>query len=1228
LNIRRCVLVLVCATAALVARPALGQQVDIIRGRITGPDSLPVVNARVTSTSYYGNVRKETTTDKNGRFSLAYPNGEGDYWIEIAAIGFAPKRFEVKRVGEEEILIADTRLQSTIAQLDAVNVTTSVRALPNRNAGPPDVGGGEKPLTNANLPPDQMGNLAAMASGIPGIQLIPGMDGAADMFSALGLGSDQNSTTFNGLGSAIDVLPPDAQTRATVQTYSYDPAIGGFSGAGISLSTIAGSNFSRRNLSSNAKAPQLQFADSVAEEQGARNTVLLLGSGGGGPIRQDKSFYNYSWSAQRQFRDLQSLLNTSQGGLSSAGVAKDSANRLLDILRAENIPVTVSNAPRLQNTDVYAWFGNVDLVPSSSGTGHAFTLGLNGNYRTSAQVGSNPLLLSVPSHNFESSQLSGSISLRHTNYFWFGIFSNTAFGVTASKTNTEPYLRIPTGTVRVSSDLGAGNSAVRNLSFGGNSAINEGTNTAFEVQNQMSWYAGNNKHTVKLTSRLRDEMYSADRSFNTLGSFQFNSLADLEAGRPSSFTRTLFAPTQHGSQLSGAVSLGDYWRPTPTLQVTYGLRLDGNRFLETPDYNPAVAEKLGIRNDKVPNRAYLSPRVGFQWAYGTQNLIAPQPGAARPPRAFIQGGAGIFQNLAGANFIESSIMSTGLPGAAQSIACIGPAAPIPDWHSYLLDTDAIPTQCADGTSGTVFSNAAPSVNAFDRRFAQSRSLRSNLNWGGPILDNRFALGITNVYSLNLNQQSSIDANFAGVQRFALDGEANRPVYANVSAIDPRTGSISSRDTRIAPEFNRVTLRQSDLRSETKQTYITLKPVTTNSRLRWQLSYQLLDFREKFNGFTSTGGNPFDEQWGRGLQAGRHQFGLQWSDFPIFDVVFLSAGFAYQSGFRYTPVVQGDINGDGFGGNDRAFVYNPSSATDPELASSMQSLLDNGSRSARKCLSAQLGQIASRGSCEGPWITTASLSVRFNPQKIGLPKRANIIFSLNNPLGLADLIVHGNDLRGWGQAIQPDQSLLFVRGFDPATQRFKYEVNQRFGSTRPTQSTQRQLPEISLRVTYDIGYTRERQMLTQQLDIGRRRPGNKPNATQLKSFGTRTIPNPMALILTQPDSLKLTRRQADSLASLSRAFTLYADSVWTPAARYFESLPAEYQTGEAYKNYVRAREQTMDYLIKLVPSVKGVLTSKQKRQLPPLLQNYLDVRVLRYLRSSSAGNEGGGAFFIR
>ena len=314
------------------------------------------------------------------------------------------------------------------------------------------------------------------------------------------------------------------------------------------------------------------------------------------------------------------------------------------------------------------------------------------------------------------------------------------------------------------------------------------------------------------------------------------------------------------------------------------------------------------------------------------------------------------------------------------------------------------------------------------------------------------------------------------------------------------------------------------------------------------------------------------------------------------------------------MISGDVNGDG-ASNDRAFIFEPS-VSDSATATAMRSLLANGTKSAKECLERQLGRLADRGSCQAPWTATALLQVKFNPQKIGLPRRATVLLTVQNPLGIADLALHGSDLRGWGQSIPPDQNLLFVRGFVPATKRYIYEVNQRFGSTRPQQSSVRALPFVSLGVQLDIGVPRSRQILTSRLDVGRGQEGSKQVASQLKQLGTSAIPNPMLMILQQQDSLHLTRVQADSLAWLSRLYAVYADSVWTPVANYLEKLPDDYSQGEAYARFVSARERTIDYLLTLVPYVKQVLTPAQRRRLPPQISNYLDERVLRYLRSTA------------
>ena len=164
------------------------------------------------------------------------------------------------------------------------------------------------------------------------------------------------------------------------------------------------------------------------------------------------------------------------------------------------------------------------------------------------------------------------------------------------------------------------------------------------------------------------------------------------------------------------------------------------------------------------------------------------------------------------------------------------------------------------------------------------------------------------------------------------------------------------------------------------------------------------------------------------------------------------------------------------------------------------------------------------------------------------------------------------------------------------------------------------PIISGRVLSGHGaLTHPLQLLTQRRDLGRRDSSVKATAIQLAGFGLQSIPNPMRLILAQSDSLKLSRSQADSLADLSKSYAAFADAVWMPLGRYLAALPDHYDTGEAFARYSDARAKTVDYLITLLPHIKSILTPAQQRRIPPVVANYLDERVLRFLRTSTVGD---------
>ena len=1222
----RALLVVLVASVAL-ARPA-SAQVDIIRGQVIGPEGKPLEDAKITATSLSGNVNRSARTDKNGRYTITFPGGEGDYFVEFSAIGYAARRFEVKRTADQEILVADAKLLRAAGQLETVKVTGQ-RDRPERNDATPDISGSERPVDNSAVPADQQGDIAAMAASLPGVTLVPGQDGDPSGFSVLGLSPDQNQTTLNGLNFGGSNLPRDANVTTSLVTTPYDVSRGGFSGAQFQIRGRPGSNYITRTMSLNLDAPQFQWTDRAARSLGQQYSNVSVGGLLAGPIRQDASFYNFAYQLGRRSNDLRSLLNTDAIGLQTSGIAPDSVTRLLAILQQLGIPTVTGRLPSSRLGEQGSIFGSFDVAPQSSSSGQAFNLSYNGSWNQ--QTPASSLTNELPAHSGDRTNWNGGLQARHTNYFGVGILSETSLGLNRSRNYSDPYLSMPSGTVLITSTFPDGSTSIKPVSFGGSSNMNTSqTNTGTELTNQLSWFSASNKHRIKFTTELRRDAFTQNQQVNTLGSFTFNSLADLEAQRPSSFSRQLAPRIRTGSQFIGGLSLGDSYKRSDDLQLQYGIRLDGNHFSATPTFNPDLEAVFGERNDRAPNHVYFSPRIGFSWSYGTAPQVAGFAGAVRGPRAVVRGGIGLFQNTPNTTLISGAIDNTGLASALQQVLCAGQATPTPDWSGYTSDPSVIPTQC---TAGSVFASTVPNVTFFAKDYAAPRSLRSNLNWSGPLLNNLFTGNIEATYSRNMNQSGIVDLNFNPVVQFTLPDESHRPVFVQTTSIVPATGTIASRDARVSPLFSRVTELRSDLQSDSRQLRFGLSPSTFNSNYSWGLSYVYSNLRERVRGFTNTAGNPLDVEWGRSSFDSRHQ--IQYNlGYNFFDAVRVNWFGNFRSGTPYTPIVSGDINGDGYA-NDRAFVYNPSTTADPALAAAMQSLLNSASGNARDCLVRQLGSLASRNSCQGPWTSTATMSLSFNPLKFRMPQRATLSLQIGNPLGAADLLLHGNDkLRGWGQFSFPDPTLLAVRGFDPQTQRYKYDVNQRFGSTLPALTAVRAPVTVTAMMRFDLGPTRERQALTQQLDRGRTLKGNKAPEPMLKAiYGSGGIPNPLATILRQADTLGLTGPQADSIATMNRRYVISLDSIWSPVAKYLAALPDKYDKDDAYAHYQRAREASVDLLIKLVPQIKSLLTSEQRRKLPSFVSSYLDTRYLASIRSGTAGASNGpmmfpgGGFFV-
>jgi hypothetical protein len=1140
---------------------------DTLRGIVTSDSGRALRGAEIIITMAPLRDSRMTKADASGHYSILFADGTGDYLVHISAIGYETFRKRVTRVGTDSVFTVDAKLANAGAQkLAAVSVSAQKPTPPGRdeNFRKPGVGSAEQIAGGVSgaVSPDHAGNLVAIASTIPGIATTPGG------LSVAGLSAGQNSTTLNGMAFGGADIPRDAATQVRVSRSSYDPARGWFGGMNENVELTRGQIFSSRRTHLTVDAPLAQYTDPISSAMGQRFSNIVASFGGDGAMDDDKYAYNFGVQASRRSSDAVTLTDAGSAVLQGAGVSTDSANRLFDILSAAGVPLRARTVPSSHVTQNASFIARFDRAPYNWTTFRPArtTWGL----LTYAKLASDNAVTTSPTataaQGGSSSQAIGMIQALYSTYFHADYLNEEKSAFTYSRNRSEPYLTLPSGSVLVASSFPDATGGLTALAFGGNGALLTDTRRwTWETTSQTEFYAqGREAHRVKLNFDSRFDAESQQRSSNSLGSYSYNSLADLAANQPAIFTRTLSTPTAHGSVWNGFLAVGDLWRVSPDLQLMYGARLEANRFTSAPASNPAVQSAFGLRTDAVPNTVHLSPRIGFTWVRraGGNDFMASRVGEFRfGPPSYVRGGIGEFRNFLGADLLTNASIATGLPGAVHSVTCVGPAIPVPDWGDYISDQSAIPSECVAGAT-PAFTDAAPSVQLFDPSYTAPRSWRANLAYSSTFR-NTLLYSIEGLYSLNVNQPGRTDVNFANVPRFTLSGEG-RPVFVRPTSIVATSGTISPVDARVAPAFGHVINNVSSLTSRSSQITIRASPSLAGSE-NWWLStdYTLSNTHALQSGFDgSTFGSPAARSWSRGNLDVRHQFLVQGG--YAFGSLSLTLFGNLQSGLPFTPMVGGDVNGDGIA-NDRAFIFNPATVADQALAASTRTLLASSSSRIRSCLTRQIGSAAKRNSCEGPWTTALNAQLSYSSVMPITHRYGTISLAFSNPLGGLDQLLHGaTHLHGWGTAAYPDPVLYTPQGFNSGTDQFKYVVNPRFGNTSPTNTLLRAPFRVTLDISLLVGRPIEQQQLNRWIAPGRTRSGPKLSAAELKRRYSRSVPNPYEQIISESDSLLLTREQSEALQQADSAYLRSIDSVWTSLAEDLAGLPNDFNSAEALR----------------------------------------------------------------
>ena len=126
-----------CAILLATAAPAalhaqVGATTDIITGVVTDSAGRPLAEASVEALSLETQITRRQFTDQRGRYTIVFPDGGGQYRMTARLIGMAPHTATVMRQADEDRLVWNVKLGTSIIELEAVTIRGARRPVRHR----------------------------------------------------------------------------------------------------------------------------------------------------------------------------------------------------------------------------------------------------------------------------------------------------------------------------------------------------------------------------------------------------------------------------------------------------------------------------------------------------------------------------------------------------------------------------------------------------------------------------------------------------------------------------------------------------------------------------------------------------------------------------------------------------------------------------------------------------------------------------------------------------------------------------------------------------------------------------------------------------------------------------------------------------------------------------------------------------------------------------------------
>ena len=1182
-------------------------------GRVVGPNGRPLASASVSMAALDGVANAIAETGTDGRYRVVMMGRASAYSVVVRMPGYLTQTRQIAAaVRDSVVAVAEFRLVRSAQSLDVVRVVAP-RAPPVRDPGRLSGKPGEmedrldlaSPLAST-LSGDASGSLEAALSAVPGIAVTPGPGGATQL-TISGLEASQNRVTLNG-GDVAAAVPRDVGLLR-VSTSGYDPAEA-LSGVRADQ-VIIGANYTpERRIRLTFDAPTPGPATPVARALGQRSVAPILSGVIAGPVGKLLRFQKTSFQFSRQTSSLSTLGSIDDGALLALGVHPDSARIVIGALDALDIGASLAARGGMHRvTTSGSVLTRLDFTGNSVGTympqpntrvgwyegadaGHVLYVlaGVDGAESRGAGAGA----LTMPAYGTSSRSRGITVQVFNSVYARPHVLNDTRLSASFRGSRSRPDSPLPAASVLTASSVQGGALATLQAA-GSGGATSSMRSWSLQMRNDTRWTARGDRHEWKLALESLVDGISAERGASR-GRFEFMSTADFLANRPAAFSRSIAATSTTARGVHLAAGLGDSYSPSRALGVQYGVRVEGHGVTSDGARNRLVDSLFGVRTGMLPMRLSVAPMAGFTWRYRRN------PSGYPSSQHRIMAGIRDYRGMLSTREAQSVFAETGLASGMRQLRCIDAATPTPEWERY-ADAGEIPSSCAPGTGDMDFAQSALPVSLFSPDFVLGHSIRADAAWA-TVVSNVVHVNLRATTAVNTHQPSMFDLNFDGVSRFTLADEGSRPVFVSPDNIGVESGLQSTTESRRYAQFSHVTARRSDLRSRSSSVtarlnvYPRMTPFGSEVRLPLELSYTLSDTRGQSGGFTgTTTGDPRVVGW-EPATTSRHAV-LFASVLNVPDWLRLSTGLTLRSGARYTPIVRGDVNGDGLSSNDRAFVFDPRVTSDTALQTGMSALLEGAAAHASRCLRGQIARVAAPNGCTGPWTATLNAMVTVDPARFRMQNRGTLNLRLTNILAGLDELVHGSErLHGWGEPSIPDPVLLQVRGFDPVARRYIYAVNRSFGDTRVSRSLFSSPFRISIDVSLDLGPDRER---TQIANIVATDPSDRftrPDSATLAGRLRRAHDqrNIFQYLIDRAEQYRLTKPQCDTLQALGQAHHAFRDSTYDALAGYIAARVARRDNAEVARRWRESVHAVARFERGIGVAARAVLTPAQVEEI--------------------------------